>query len=375
MLKDNSKGRILPSTIGLFLFFLIWGCMPSGKIKPDPNLPHPGFEIEDSRSDPNRSVREYKKRYKGPIYDTHVHLDPPERGVIREESIQKIVETINEIRVDWLNFMPTPNEGQMRGRSNGANYRKTLRKIGGKKIRLFCGSEYISNWLDNAYHSGYKKNELNKVLDKLSQDLDDPECLGIGELGLYHFNKTGKQNIIEYPPTFAPFLKIIGLIAKKDKWVDLHAEPVNPYGKSYENQVFGGLALLFQKYPKLKLILSHTAMTNPTNVRRILKTYPNIMMNFKPIKKHHLWKNLEPITDSRGRLYNDWAKLFEEMPERFMVGTDEKFGRRGKGVLAARGAKVEKYGKSIKRIRKILGSINKEAAQLIAYGNAERIFK
>lgn len=213
------------------------------------------------------------------------------------------------------------------------------------------------------------------MLSRLSEDIDGSECSGIGEIGLYHFNKTGTQNVIEYPPTFEPFLKIAGLIAEKDVWIDLHAEPVNPEGKSYENQVFGGLELLFQQYPNLKLILSHTAMTNPINARRILETYPNVMMNFKPITKHHLWRNLDPITNHERRLYEDWAELFEEMPERFMVGTDEKFGRIGKGVLAPEGAKVANYAKKINRMRRILGSINPDAAKLIAYKNAERIFK
>jgi len=64
--------------------------------------------------------------------------------------------------------------------------------------------------------------------------------------------------------------------------------------------------------------------------------------------------------------------LFEEMPERFMLGTDEKFGRLRGGVHAAKG---QKYEKSLQRMRKILGSLRPEAAELIAYKNAERIFK
>ena len=213
------------------------------------------------------------------------------------------------------------------------------------------------------------------MLSRLSEDLNNPECAGIGEIGLYHFNKTGHQNIIEYPPTFAPFIKIIGLIAEKEAWIDLHAEPVDPYGKSYEEQVFGGLELLFQKYPNLKLIISHTAMTNPTNVRRILETYPNIMMNFKPITSHNRWRNLEPITDPEGRLYDDWAELFEQMPERFMVGTDEKFGRNRKEGRESEVSRTIKYQEDIKHMRRILGSINPDAAEFIAYKNAERIFQ
>ncbi|NIQ39654.1 MAG: hypothetical protein GTN81_13840 [Proteobacteria bacterium] len=169
--------------------------------------------------------------------------------------------------------------------------------------------------------------------------------MGIGEIGLTHFNKDGLQNVIECPPTFEPFLKIVGRIEKKGRWIDLHAEPVDPFGTSYENQVFGGLELLFHNYSNLKLILSHTAMTNPANVRGILMTYPNIMVNFKRIRKHRLWRNLEPITDKEGRLYNDWGELFEEMPMRFMVGTDEKFGRIGKGVHAPKGQKLHNMRK------------------------------
>ena len=158
------------------------------------------------------------------------------------------------------------------------------------------------------------------------------------------------------------------MIAEKGVWLDLHAEPVDPFGKSYEEQVFGGLKMLMTSFPDLKLILSHTAMTNPKNLRAILKTYPGIMVNFKPIRKHNKWRNLEPITNSEVMLYEDWALLFEEMPERFMVGSDFKFGRSGKGNS------IEKYRKTIRKIRKLLGSLKPEAAKLIAHENARRIF-
>jgi len=343
----------------------------------DEELPAQGFSIDTTRSNANRPVREYREEYLGLIIDTHVHLDPPGSGSINDTALEEIVEAIARAGVDIVIVMPVPNEGVMPYSSIGAEHRKRLRQIGEDKvnIKIFFGSEYISNWLHDAYRNGYSEDKLNDVLSRLSKDMDDPEYSGMGEIGLYHFNKTGRQNVIEYPPTFAPFLRIIGLAAKNGSWVDLHAEPVSPDGKSYEDEVFDGLKLLFREFPDLKLILSHTAMTNPINVRRILETYPRVMMNFKPITRHEFWRNLEPITNHEGRLYSDWAQLFEEMPERFMVGTDEKFGRVGKGALAPKGANAAKYEESIKRMRQILGSINPDAAQLIAYGNAKRDFK
>ncbi len=83
----------------------------------------------------------------------------------------------------------------------------------------------------------------------------------------------------------------------------------------------------------------------------------------------------EPITNPEGLLYNDWAELFEEMPDRFRVGTDEKFGRIHKEKHAPEGVQIIKYEEDIKHMRSILGSINSDAAELIAYQNAERVFK
>ena len=362
----------------LFLIsYLLFGFAVESMAQSDIPVPPPGFELDQTRSDPDRLVRKFKKPYQGPIFDTHAHLDPPRMkkgNIIEVETAGNIVKSIRKAGVDRIIIMPVPNEGQMGGSLDGAKYRKKLLRKGRGMVYRFCGSQYITNWLHDAYHRGYKPSDLDRVLASLSNDLSGPDCLGIGEIGLYHFNKTGMQNVIEYPPNFEPFLKIVGRIAEKSIWLDLHAEPMDPYGKSYEKKVFGGLELLYNRHPNLKLILAHTAMTNTTNVRRILKAYPNAMMNFKPIRKHRKWRNLEPITNSKGRLYRDWADLFEEMPDRFMVGTDEKFGRMSKGDLGPRGRKVSKYPKHIKRMRDILGSLDPKVAEFIAYKNAYRIF-
>ena len=72
-------------------------------------------------------------------------------------------------------------------------------------------------------------------------------------------------------------------------------------------------------------------------------------------------------TNPKGELYEDWAQLFEEMPEKFMIGTDAKFGREG--------FEVSKYKKEIEQMRRILGALNPNAARLIAHENAQKIFK
>ena len=102
---------------------------------------------------------------------------------------------------------------------------------------------------------------------------------------------------------------------KQNRWVKKYLIGRYPY----EKEVFGGLELLYRRNPDLKLLYSHTAMSNSKNVRRILKTYPHVMMSIKIETRHDRWRNLEPVVNAQGNVYEDWAQLFEKMPERFMM--------------------------------------------------------
>ena len=329
-------------------------------------LPEPAFEIEPSRSDAGRPVRPQRDDYDGPIVDTHVHLDPPSSGQIEDSPLEQILRAAETAGVAHLYFMPTPNEGRFRHHEVGASQKLRLKELGGDKVGVLCGGNYLTYWMHGAFKSGYSESDLQNVIERLSEDISSGHCAGIGEIGLFHFNKSGHQAVIENGPGFAPFLAVVETAAANGTWLDLHAEPVEPNGKSRAEEVFGGLALWFARFPKLKLILSHTAMTNPTNARRILEAYPGVMMNLKFTRNRGHWRHLGPIANSDGILYEDWARLMEAMPERFMVGSDAKFGRHR--------FPTSKYAKEIKRFRRLLGSLDPEAAHRIAQGNAMRVF-
>ena len=335
-------------------------------------IPPPAFEVEHTRSDPNRPIRSSGGNYDGPLIDTHAHLYPPNGRAKAAASIDKgelkgIIRLMNDLGVEHVIFMPTPNDGIRPNQELGVIKRKMIKDLAKKRVMIFCGSNYITTWQNSAFHTGYREEALQAILTQLSKDIDRGEYAGVGEIGTYHFDKGFKrQHVLKYPPNFEPFLQIVDLIAKKGMWLDLHAEPVDPKGKSYEKEVFGGLELLFRRNPDLKLLYSHTAMSNAKNVRRILQTYPNVMMSIKIETRHDRWRNLEPVVNTEGNVYEDWAQLFEEMPERFMIGADFHFGRKG--------VKLKKYKKRIKGFRQMLATLNSQAAQFIAFENAERIF-
>ncbi|MQF69549.1 hypothetical protein FIM12_04360 [SAR202 cluster bacterium AD-804-J14_MRT_500m] len=58
--------------------------------------------------------------------------------------------------------------------------------------------------------------------------------------------------------------------------------------------------------------------------------------------------------------------LFEEMPNRFVIGSDAKFMREGFSLDA--------YGNIIEMVRLMLGNLSSELAQKIAYDNARIMF-
>jgi len=327
-------------------------------------LPAPDIQWKSIELDAERPVRALSKSYKGPIIDTHVHfLKGLDNG-----GVPDVLKKINIAKINRVLVLPTPNEGINRYKQANASERRRFVELGGEKAGRLCGSTELTTWMDDANRDGYSETDWQERLSRLKDDLEQGHCLGIGEIGPYHFAKKPGMAEIEFPFNFKPMMDVVALAAQKQVPLDVHAEPMTVAGKSYERQIFSGLALWFAKHPDLKLILSHSAMTNSANLRALLKRYRGLMVNFKIVKigGNLLWDQLQPITNLDLALFEDWALLMEDFPDRFMVGTDSRFG--------SKQYQGKRYRRSIKKIRQILGSINKKAAKQIAYQNAERVF-
>jgi len=330
---------------------------------PMPQLP---FKVDRRLLSHDRPARAYSKPYQGPMIDVHVHLSTRAHKDTSLKNLKEVVEAIREAGVELAIVMPTPNEGRRRVHDKRRLHRKLLMELGGGSIKIMCCGNYLGQWIHNAYYDTYTKEGLDAFLQRLAMDLNSGIYTGVGEFGLYHFNKNGRQAIIRYPPNFEPFVKAVDLIAKEGYWILLHAETVDPEGASYEDKFFAGIELLYKRNPNLKLIIAHTSTTNPHNVWHMLRQYPNLMIDFKIVKRLKHWWYTEPVNNAKRELHEDWAKLFEEMPKRFMVGTDDKFFRRGMDA--------EKYKRKNGRMRNVLGTLNPKAARMIAYENAKRLF-
>ena len=268
-------------------------------------------------------------------------------------------------------FLPTPNEARFRNQAEGMDGVRRLVEMAPDRVAMLCGSDYLTVWMHEAFQNGYSARDLGERLARLRADLDQGGCLGIGEIGPYHFEKSPGQRVLTFPMNFTPLLKIAELAAQKIVPLEIHAEPVTPEDRSFEDEVFGGIELLFRLNPSLRLILSHTAMTHPSNARALLGKYPNLSMNLKVPPARLSWVNLGKVTSASDELFEDWALLMEEMPGRFMVGMDNHFYRSRRG---SRGFRAKRYRRRVQQMRRILGGLAPPAQQPIAFKNAEKMW-
>jgi predicted TIM-barrel fold metal-dependent hydrolase len=110
----------------------------------------------------------------------------------------------------------------------------------------------------------------------------------------------------------------------------------------------------FRQWPQARILWAHSGFDSPARVRDMLRTHPT------------LWCDLAFRTDHApgGRLDPEWRALFLEFPDRFMVGTDTYTPERWPFIVEH--ARVS---------RQWLAQLPKDAAERIAWRNAERLFR
>ena len=358
------------------------------------------FEIITKSSDPNRPTKKTVTPYSGDIIDTHFHPWYTQNGV--EPELVKLNEIISEFNIKGLILMPTPFQGFNPRHDKKDEPKATLKEVNSSSrkrmkntltdptsaiaswkgllnntsIQFFCDSAALTQYLKSQDSSTVMKQTVEYMAkDELKRDLKDPNCLGLGEIALSHGLKVDNLSREDRPHEHlhqvfhladSEFVQVIfKQLSKRNKWIDLHIEPKSADGLPHTQEMHQSLFQLLSMFPENRVIISHTMMTNPQNLRSWMKTFPNLYTNIKIALKD--WDHLEPITNKDGELYEDWAQLFEEMPNRFFIGSDFKFMRTSNDDSSA-------YKSTLLRYQVLLGSLSAETASKIGYKNAQELF-
>lgn len=199
---------------------------------------------------------------------------------------------------------------------------------------------------------------------------------GMGEFILWHYPyqfRAGQRAGAVKIPADTPLMKrLLDLAAKYHVPVNIHYE--------IDEESLPSLRRMLEYGQQTTIILAHNSgrPDSPT-LKALLEEYPNLFADLggmtefgaygrsAPPPPDLSWAVKNPMEDGKGRLRREWKALLEQYPDRFVgIGLDLAHPE-------AWGA-PEQYKRAIDRFRSVLSDLSPEAAEKIAFRNAQKLF-
>jgi hypothetical protein len=216
------------------------------------------------------------------------------------------------------------------------------------------------------WHSGDKG-----FLEKLAQDVKSGNYLAMGEFEARHYVSSTNNRDIHTPVDSEAMQAVFAISSETGVPFLLHHEA--------EDVLLPELERMLVKYPKAIVVWCHVGRNrNPETwikfrsvevVREYLQKYPNLYFDFTASRPGSIFPPTGYIdaimykSSTQGTvLVPEWKELFEEFPDRFLIGSDINTGR------------FSKYDEKMFIFRKVvLGNLRKDVAERIAFKNAWKL--
>jgi hypothetical protein len=269
-----------------------------------------------------------------PIFDAHFHPDP-------RWDLQALLSLFDELGVivgaggsggDGLTALEYARDHPLR----------FVPFSGGDRIRAFNLAEGSRSW-------DLQSQRVIDHLASLEEELRAGCWSGIGELFV---NTLGshRSNQLRLPADSPLMQRLWSLSGAYDVPLSVHmdADPVS----------VAEMERLLASDRTGTWIWAHSGWyTTPEQLRRLLDTHPNL---YAELSFRDAVRSFFPLTEG-GRLREGWRQLLEDMPERFLIGTD---------VLSP---VAGEYRQLISYWRGVLAQLTPATAALIAHENGERL--
>ena len=309
-----------------------------------------------------RQSRKWTEPYDGMLYDGHIHPQ-------RTKNIDKYIEELRWNKYELVVIADTPNGYKSFLKGDEKRQKKLKKIIKRYNTKVLCGGH-----VPGLIQTG-KFDLAQDYLDGAISDIETGICIGFGELGIQHFDKScgneeiintaGRQSELILDKNNEIFLKMYDYANKNSLLMDIHYEPARCQESPNTNQSVDYFKDVCRKYPDIKLSLAHTGMITSKKLEELITTCPNIYSSIKPIMKPSGWVNLEPPNNVSNEFFEDWALLFEKYPSRFYLGSDWKENHRYYDISLT---------EHTYNLRHLLGSLNKETQEAIAFKTAKELF-
>lgn len=265
-----------------------------------------------------------------PFVDAHVHLNDP---VLQLELMDQHGAT--HAVVFWG------------GRSDNASVLEAARRFAPRLIPFASISPERT-----AYRPAWE-GDATDLLAQLDAMLATGQYKGIGEINAVHFPATGFGET-DFSPLGAPMQGIMALARKHKVPVLVHVEITR----------MAELSGLMRQWPDVTVIWAHGGYTPLFLAQRMLLQHPNLLyeLSARTWPRHPRSPDYTLLRDGEA-VWPEWLALIEEMPERFLVGTDA--ANRSRSGDAARHASVQN----------LLRQLSPRAQPLVARENLLRLLR
>lgn len=267
-----------------------------------------------------------------PYIDAHLHIDQNRPA----ESMQLLLQSMAHLGQGKGFILTEPYGPDNPERWDVDKVISAVKAYPGKLIVLGGGGT-LNGMIIASYRSGDAGPEVQKKFRDKAEELLRMGIAGFGEMSTEHFSlPQSPVKDYEYAPADHPLMLLLADIAAEHNVpIDLHMEAVpedmdsnlktpNP-PRLHGN--FTALERLLAHNPRAKLIWAHAGQDNtgfrtPELMRGLLSRHPNLYMEIK-YDPTALGKN--PPVDASGKLKPEWLKLYEDFPDRFIIGSDQHY--------------------------------------------------
>jgi predicted TIM-barrel fold metal-dependent hydrolase len=210
-----------------------------------------------------------------------------------------------------------------------------------ERFAALGGGGSLNVMIQQAVKEGRVTAAMEKEFDARALELARKGAAGFGVMAIEHFSMDENHPYETAPPDHPLFLRLTDLATKYDIPIDIHMEaipeemplpsrlqsPPNPRVLKPNIAAFGRLLAHDRK---AKIIWSHLGWDNTGKrtialTRRLLAENPNLYMSIRVASGMQERKVMKPgfPLDQNGRLKQEWLSLFQEFPDRFLIGSDE----------------------------------------------------
>jgi len=329
--------------------------------------------------------RQNGKSYDGPIIDSlqHVHIGYgrvenwiSKKGRQPDITSKNLPGIIKSVDVKHAITMETPRIKNLEGDDVAIEY--------GKKHSTYsalCSPHFVA---DTKWDRDRILKKAPSRIDRIDQRLTNGECIGVGEVGIMHWDKTVKykqlklsdkqhsQKKVTIDIDHPNLHRVFAIVNKHRVPIFLHVEPYNSAIDVDDTQKYmDWYQEICREYPHADFILSHNSMMEPEKLDEVFKHCDNFYSQVKTMT-HDSWRfywkfhDLHIVNDMDYRFKERWAKFIEKWPDRMMYGSDIK--------LRFFLKQPDYYNTLIGNVRTMVGGLDKDVQQKFMYGNAKKVF-